>query len=185
MTTQAYQIANIFGLDVNNKQHSIAIIDALNGIDNLDEFVAYCRDGREKIKFASKTEKLDALAYAYKKEQLEKKLPHDKARSYARNLSEKVKNCVQTIEDYHCRFRDIVNADTKARVFERHELVALSKIGTTGTVVMLSRDGDLEDKIYEAFIQAKREEFVKTKRLGAGTDKSVSALIGKTVKGMK
>jgi len=183
MTTQAYQIANIFGLDVNNKQHSIAIVDALNGIDDLDEFVAYCRDGREKIKFASKTEKLDALAYSYKKEQLEKKLPHDKARLFARKLSEKVKECRHVIEDHHCQFWHImVDGD---HYFTKKEIKALDFIGGVAWIVELSRNNDLEDKIYSAYISASREKFVKTKRLGAGTDKSVSALIGKTVKDMK
>jgi len=178
MRQQSYQIANIFGLDVNNKQHSIAIVDALNGIADAGDFVIYCREKRSEIKFASKTEKLDAIAYAYKKEQLEKRLPHDKARLYAKRLSDKVAMCRGVVEERHCKFYEI-RLDGE-NYFADHELRALDSIGTVSWVIELSRLGDLEDEICKAYIAAKRDEFVQTKRIG--TDKKVSSMIA--VKGM-
>lgn len=87
-----YQIrlANIVGLDIANAQHSVAIDEALIGIEDREAFLEYCRDNKEGIEYATKPERLDTLATKYKKMQASAKLPHGLSASFSHTICKKI-----------------------------------------------------------------------------------------------
>jgi len=85
-----YRLANIIGLDTTNAQHTVALEEAMLGIEEVEAFLEYVRDKKEAIEYATKTEKLDTLATMYKKLQANAKLPHETAMNFSKQLTHKV-----------------------------------------------------------------------------------------------
>lgn len=85
-----YRLANIVGLNADNGQHGVAIVEALHGIENTEDFLSYCRIYKEGIQYATKAERLDTLATRYKTIQANAKLPHDIAETFSKTLVRKV-----------------------------------------------------------------------------------------------
>lgn len=145
------RLANVMGLDINNKQHTVAIIDAFYGVVSKEDFIEYCRNNKDGIEYATKTEKLDTLATRYKRE-LEREQLADKLKDgekYSEHLAQKVKQTQNIIEEKSCMFRDIrLNGD---RYFADHELRALASIGSTSAIIELSRLGKLADAVYDLY----------------------------------
>jgi hypothetical protein len=155
---------------VNNKQHTIAIMDALNGIADINDFIAYCRENKEEIKFASKTEKLDTLAHKYKKEQIEKRLPKSKARKYAEKLAKKVKDiCVWLDDNWGANLTKVLRKDNGERYFEDHEIRMINSLGGIPSAVSKCRDYELEDAICDRYLEASRNKMIGGKVSGEST----------------
>jgi len=179
MNETTYRIANIFGLDTNKAQHTVAILDALNGIEKLDEFVVFCRDKKHGIEYASKTEKLDMLSAQFKSLEEDKRLAltYDKAKSYAENLSHKVRECRTFVEEKECNFVVVVVGSEK--YFKDHELKALKEVGSVMLVIEYSRQNKLKSEIEKLYMSK-----IKQKSLGCSGNKDVKALLKNTIKGM-
>jgi len=177
MKEATYRIANIFGLDTNKAQHTVAILDGLNGIENIDEFVTFCRTRKHGIQFASKTEKLDTLSFQFRKieETRRMALTNNKAKTYAETLSDKVKECRNFVDDAGCDFSVVVVEGEK--YFKEHELNALKEIGSVMLVIEYSRQHKLKIEIEKLYISK-----IKQKSLGSKENADVKALLNKTVR---
>jgi len=168
------RVANIFGLDINNAQHTVGISDALQGINNQDAFIEYCREHKSSIEYVSKTEKLDMLAGRYKDVELDARLAESYAKGdkYAVTLAKKVKECMSTVEDNYCKWKHI-KLDCKP-FFEEHELRALDEVGSTAVVIEYARTAKLVDEIAKLYKDKLKQK--ERKALTGGTQKDVLKL---------
>lgn len=176
---QAYRLSNIFGLDANNAQHSIAVLDAINGIDDVEAFIDYCRDHKEGIEYVSKTEKLDILANKYKKLQESSKLPTDTAIGFSKQIARKISEARTVIknsmEEGVDRPISRLSVDGE-KFFSDKEIKALSEIGSVNYIISLSETGDLEEKLIELFVSKFRSK-TKYESLTNG-QKKINGLLG-------
>jgi len=165
-----YRVANIFGLDVDNTQHTVVIGDALQGIGNQDAFIEYCREHKSSIEYVSKTEKLDMLAGRYKDVELNARLAESYAKGdkYAVTLAKKVKESMTTVEDNCCKWKHI-KLDGKP-FFEEHELRALDEVGSTSVVIEYARTAKLVDEIAGLYKNKLKQKERKALAGGAQND---------------
>jgi hypothetical protein len=177
-----YKLANIFGLDADNTQHSIAIVDALNGINNQEEFIAYVREHKSSIEYVSKTEKLDMLAGRYKDIELDLRLKesYKKGDKYAVTLAKKVKECMNAVEENCCKWKHI-KLDGNP-FFEEHELRALDEVGSVMLVIEYERTAKLVDEISKLYKNKLKQK--ERKALAGGTQKDVLKLAKSAIKEM-
>jgi len=151
MTADHLRIANLFGLDINNAQHSLAIVDAMQGISDTAEFIEYCRSRKGGIEYATKTEKLDTLSHKYKQKQIDSQLEqkYQNGDAYSKRIAEKVKACRNFVEEAGCKFSEVWKDGE--RLFEDHEIRALKEVGSPTVVIELSRRHTLAAKISELY----------------------------------
>lgn len=175
------RLANITGLDINNAQHSVAIDEAMYSIEDLEAFLEYCRDFKDSIEYATKTEKLDTLATRYKKLQTNAKLPHDTAEKSSYLLAEKVEKARVFLKNE----LEVGNDKPFSRLkldgynyFTEKELDALSAIGSARYLVELAEQNKLQDELIKLFLS----KYVTAKKYNAltGNQKKVKALMGAT-----
>ena len=177
------RLANIAGLDTKDPQHSVAIKEALFGIEDTEAFLEYCRDHKNLIEYQTKTERLDTLATRYKKIQADAKLPHELANSFSKNLAHKVEQV-----RIFMRNRLEEGKDTPLnkifidgnRFFTDKEVNALSEFGSIFALIDLSENGELEDRLIDLFI-GKFVAKAKYQQLGSG-QKKVLKMIGGVAK---
>lgn len=147
-----FRLANIFGLDLDKQQHSIAIADALQGVEDYDDFISFYRENKEAVQYANRLEKLDTLATRYKREQIERKINKETARNFSERVAQKVTQCRNFVEERGAKFRDVAVAGE--RLFTEQELRALASLGlsTTG-IIEVSRRGDLQEMLEQSFVE--------------------------------
>lgn len=178
--THNYRLANIIGLDTTSAQHNVAIMEALNGIEDIEAFFEYCRDHKEGIQYATKTERLDTLATKYKKLQRAAKVPIDSLKSFSETLTHKMDQARSTIKELNDN--GVKNPFVALRLngeyfFTEKEINALKEIGSPVYVVELSETHELQDKILELAVK-KYEDKSKYKALTAGQEKVMQLLDG-------
>lgn len=177
-----FRLANIVGLDTNNAQHSVALEEAMFGIDDQEAFLDYCRDHKESITTYGKNEKperLDTLATRYKKLQAQALLPHADAELSSRTLTDLfdnvrmwLKNEIEVGRDPDLR-KITLGGD---RYFSDKQADAIDQIGRVAHVIELSERNELTEALTQLYLS----KFVKKSRynaLSAG-QKKVSGLIG-------
>ena len=149
-------LAGIFGLDLTNAQVAVFIAETTKDIEDLNTFIDYCRDHKEGIEFASKTEKLDILAGKYKKLQEQAKLPHATANQFSKNLAHKVSQAntyiKNLIEQGEQRPFSRLQVDGHP-FFGDKEIKALSELGTSNLILELSDTHTLEESIIQLFLR--------------------------------
>jgi hypothetical protein len=164
----AIRLANLFGLDVNNAQHTLAIADALTGVDDPADFIEFCRSRKHGIEFVSKTEKLDLLAAEYKSR------PSRAAKITAGEFSDRLAGKVATVrtiaknawrEGHAAPFSSIMRDGEW--YFSLKELKALAKIGSPPVIFELSERGELADEIRKEFEKAVVAAAIERKDAGA------------------
>lgn len=144
-----YRLANIVGLDTENTQHTVALKEAMHGVEDQEDFLEYCRANKASIKTFGKGEKperLDTLSTQYKKLQEDKLLEskYSRAEEYADVLSEMVKLSRDYVET-KCVDFDMIKMDGKK--FKDHQIRCLRSIGSTIAIIEYSRVGTLKGKI--------------------------------------
>ena len=173
------RLANITGLDISNAQHSVAIDEALIGISDTEAFIEYCRDKKDGIEYATKTEKLDTLATRYKRLQEQSMLPTGQAEESSTALAQKVeaarvylKNEIEVGND---KPFSRLKQDGE-RYFSDKELEALAEIGSSRYLIELSETHELKNALSKLFIS----KYVKVKKYNALSDgqKKMKKLIG-------
>lgn len=179
--TIQYRLATINGLDVNNAQHGVALIEALHGIKDVEAFLEYCRDTKESIQFATKPERLDILATKYKKLQANAELPHELAVSFSSALIEKVEKA----RTYLKNELEVGNSTPFGRLkidgekyFTKKELNALASLGTARYIIELSEQNRLGEELTKLFMS--KFAIKKKYDLLSDNQKKVQALIGAT-----
>jgi len=144
------KLANVMGMDIDNAQHGVGIADALNGIEEPAAFIEYCRDKKNGIEYENRIEKLDTLATMYKKIQENIKLPHDTAKAFSKQLSHKVKQTRNIVEDKNIVF-SMLKVDGE-KFFTEKELKALQGIGSVIYIIESSRQNTLEEQLIDLFL---------------------------------
>jgi hypothetical protein len=181
MTEHVYRIANIFGLDVNRAQHSVAIVDAIRGIEDIEGFIAYCREKKHGIEYASKTEKLDMLSAEYRSREEERKLEsaRSNAERFAATVAGKVKECRNFVEEEGIDFSQVgVNGE---KFFSEKEVRALELLGSPIYIVELSRVSRLEEELVKLYREMAGRKSVERKR---GEPERVLKMAKSAAKGM-
>lgn len=150
-----FRIANALGLDTKNAQHSVAIDEALIGIDNTNAFYEFCVDKKDGITYATKPERLMALSIRYKKLQENAKLPHDTAVAFSGQLAHKVEMVRVMVKNEIEVGRGGVFKAIKTdghTYFSKQELSALKELGSEGYVIELCEQSKLEEEIIRLFL---------------------------------
>lgn len=173
------RIANIIGLDINNAQHSVAIDEAMYGVEDLEAFLEYCRAKKDGIEFSTKPEKLDTLATKYKKLQSDAKLPIGNATLFSKRLADKVDEArifiKNELEKGVLRPFSSLRSNGE-KYFTDKEINALSKVGSAATIIELSELELLEENLSQLFLNSYIKKS-KYEQLSEGS-KKVQALIG-------
>jgi len=152
-----YRLANIIGLDTTNAQHTVALEEAMLGIEEVEAFLEYCRDKKEAIEYATKTEKLDTLATMYKKLQANAKLPHETAMNFSKQLTHKVEQARIHIKNQmelgnEKPFSTTGNPNGEGKFFTVKEIKALSGLGRSSVIVELSEQHKLAESLMQLFL---------------------------------
>ena len=177
-----YRLANIMGLNTDNMQQTVALKESLVGINDVDEFLDFCRDKKDGIEYSTKTEKLDTLSTMYKKLQHQKSLPHDTAKTFTHQIVEKVeavrihiKNKIAEGDDRK-QFTDYMKVDMP---FNAKEISALNGLNKRPThIISMSESNTLEGALYDFFMVA----FARNKNTKVLTDnqKRVHSMVSVT-----
>lgn len=176
------RLANISGLDINNTQHSVAIDEAFIGVEDKEAFLQYCRDYKEGVLYATRTERIDVLATRYKKLQEQATIPMNQLEQFCEILSKKVevarafiKNQIQT--NNNKPFSTLyVNG---IRYFRQEELKALSRLKISAlTMVEMSELGTLREELLNALI---RTYIINKKEALTDEQKKIQQLTQKAV----
>lgn len=173
------RLANIIGLDINNAQHSVAIDEAMYGVDDLEAFLEYCRDKKEGISFATKPERLDTLSTNYKKLQSDAKLPHGIGKESSSLLAKKVEDArvflKNELEVGNDRPFSRLRIDGES-YFTKKELDALASIGSARYLIELSEQNKLQEELLKTFMS----KYVMVKKYNSLSDnqKKVIAISG-------
>jgi hypothetical protein len=147
-------LAGVMGLDLSDVNHAVFIAESTRGINDINDFIQYCRDNKSGIEYATKTEKLDILSTRYLKQQEDIILgaKYLQGEKYARALSAKVKECRNFVEENYIEFKNLSVAGEK--YFKDHELRMLEKIGSKQVVLEYSKTNTLASKIYDEYAKA-------------------------------
>jgi len=170
MQKSLISLANVSGLDINNSQHTVALADAVKGVQDIDEFVDFVRDHKDGIEFTSRPERLDILAQRYRAE----KAKSLTAQTFAQKLDGKVRKVKNKIKNHWAEGKSVGFCDAR-RVdgepfFTVKELRALYEVGNGSTmmVVELCERDRLVEEIEKAIIDKKsRPQIVGHKKVGA------------------
>jgi len=177
------RLANISGLDINNTQHSVAIDEAFIGVEDKEAFLQYCRDYKEGVLYATRTERIDVLATRYKKLQEQATIPMNQLEQFCEILSKKVevarafiKNQIQTNNNnkpFSTLYVDGI------RYFRQEELKALSRLKISAlTVIEMSEMGTLREELLNALI---RTYIINKKEALTDEQKKIQQLTQKAV----
>jgi len=150
-----YRLANIIGLDTTNAQHTVALEEAMFGIEEVEAFLEYVRDKKEAIEYATKTEKLDTLATMYKKLQANAKLPHETAQSFSKQLTKKI-GMIKTIAKNKLEIGDEVDLSKFKgggdSLFSVKEVSAIKELGRMEAILEMHDMHRLEDELMKLFL---------------------------------
>jgi len=152
------RIANLMGLDLNSAQHSVAIDEALIGIEGTEAFYQFLADKKDKITTYGKDEKperLMTLSRMYKKLQEKAKLPHETAMNFSKQLTHKVEQARTFLKNQieQGNERPFSTLQLKEHlVFSVKELNALASLGRSSVIIELSEQHKLEDSLIELFL---------------------------------
>ena len=169
-TTKDIILAGVMGLNLSDVNHAVFVAESTKGIEDMNEFIQFCRDKKESIEYSTKTEKLDTLSTMYKKLQHQKSLPHETAKTFTHQIVEKVeavrihiKNKIAEGDDRK-QFTDYMKVDMP---FNAKEISALNGLNKRPThIISMSESKTLEGALYDFFMVA----FVRNKNTKVLTD---------------
>jgi len=179
-------LAGVVGLDLSDAGNAVFVSECVKGIRDLDMFIEFCRDKKEDILYATKSERLDILANRFKKLEEGDRLSdkYVNADAWTDAIVEKVRQCqiaiikARDIEEMRgtnrdIGFRHIVKSDSKEKLFTQKELAALSAVGSTTAIIDYARDGILKSRLMAAYMAAYNKK-ASYKSLSAGAKKVMS-----------
>ena len=184
MRTDDIILAAVIGLDLTEATNAVLVAEVTKGIDNMQDFIEYCRNNKNSIEYQTKTERLDTLATNYKLIQEEAKLPTEDAKAFARNIAIKVEGVrlfVKNLLDKgeQTPFSKLRKPDGEL-FFSIKELRALALIGPPTLILDYAWKEILEEEIGKRYI----EQYRKKISYNSITDKQkkVAALTAKLIK---
>lgn len=150
------RLANANGLDISNAQHSVAIDEALFGIEDTNAFLEFCVDKKDAITYSTKPERLMTLSTMYKKLQSLAKIPIGTASDFSTVLVAKVENARVFLKNE----LEVGNDKPFSRLivdghkyFKEYEIKALSALGSPRYLIELSEEHRLKEELVKLFIK--------------------------------
>ena len=156
MSMYKLKIANIFGLDAENPQHGVLLIDSLDGIIDKDAFVEYLRAKKDTIQYENRVEKLDRLANRYKKSDMN--IPIE-VRSLLPTETEKTvnkfKESIAFLRDHEEILADDLSLLRVERIpwFTKAEISRLKHIGGLRKCISVYEEGNLYEVLYSVSVK--------------------------------
>jgi len=167
------------GLDANNPQHTVALKEAMSGIENQEAFLDYCRNAKNGIEYETKVEKLDTLATRYKKNQELNALPLDMLKAFSRKLYQKFTDAIYVIRD-HEAFLSSKGLQqlklNKQQLFTLKEIEVLNAVGSLSYLISLYELHRLKEAIYETCVKKSLLKRRAEKQLGNKSDSAKRVL---------
>lgn len=174
--TQVIRLANVMGMDIDNKQHQIALHDSITQVSEPDDFIEYCRNRKDSIDYANRLDKLEALFTRYKK--TIDNIPVLVLEEFSKTTSDKFRVAIQILRDNESYLTDRLEKlkDDGVQYFTNKEIELLNATGSLFRLINLYELGTLYDALYETSV---RKTIAKqnNKELTEG-QKRVKALIG-------
>ena len=122
-------------------------------VKDMSAYRTYLRDNFRKIEFATGFQKFITLTNDFLNIEEDKALAgyYSKAEESAKALAGKVKQTRRTVEDNFCDFSNIkLDGDD---FFTEKEIKALQEIGTTITIIDLSKAHSLAGELYKNYVK--------------------------------
>ena len=146
-------------------------------VKNLVTYREYIRDNLNHVDMEFKTgfQKFIVLTNKYLKMEESVTLPHDTAKAFSKQLSHKVKQTRNIVEEKNIVF-SMLRIDGE-KFFTEKELKALQGIGSIVYIIESSRNGTLEDELVDLFLG----KYIAKSKYTALTDnqKRVKQLVGR------
>jgi len=156
---QCVVLSGVVGLKTSLASHSKFLTACLQGIEDVEGFIEYCRENKEGISYATKTERLDTLTTRFKKIEFERRNAKDleTLRFFSERLAKKVASVRTTLEDLFVKFEagrvEFVSWDmfrdqqTKEQYFTPKEKQTLRALGDMKKIIELSKTNKLQETI--------------------------------------
>lgn len=177
MSMYKLKVANVMGLDANNSQYGLLIMEVLDGVNDADDFIDYLRTRKEGVEYANRIEKLDGLAYQYKRS--DRNLPKEvqgMLPKYCNSIVDKFSQSIQILEDNEEVFEGHLSRlkVSGTQWFMNKEISSLEAIGSLRKCISLYKENSLYEKLYEVSI--KRYLVSKTESLLTDGQKRVKLI---------
>ena len=157
---QCVVLSGVVGLKTSLASHSKFLMACLQGIEDVEGFIEYCRENKESISYAMKTERLDTLATRFKKIEFDRRNAENLGtlKIFSEKLNDKVKFVSDVLEDTIWKveagrlkvivswnmFRD---QQTKKQYFTPKEKQTLRALGNIEKVLELLKTNKLQEAI--------------------------------------
>ena len=175
--TQTIRLANVMGMDIDNSQDQIGILDALTSVSDIDAFIEWMRANRDTVEYSNRREKLTILHNRYKRTTDD--IPSTLLKAFSREIADKFKAAIQILRDNEEIFTERglhgLKGD-KVQYFTNKEIVLLDEVGSLNRLISLYEMNSLYDALYEASV--KKTIAAKTQTVLTDGEKKVKALMG-------
>ena len=151
--TQIIRLANIMGMDIEDKQHQLAIHDSIINVSSIDDFTDYCRNNKDSIDYANRLDKLEYLFSRYKN--TIDNIPTEKLERFCFDLAEKFKIAIQMLRDNEEVFdghMERLKIDS-IQYFMNKEIELMDSIGGLNRLLNLFELGTLYESLYEKSVK--------------------------------
>jgi len=151
--TTSIRLANILGLDFNNQQDQVGILDALSTVSDPELFIEWIRNNRDTVDFINRRERLTILHSKYKN--TKDGIPIGVLEKFCKELSHKFKIAIATLRDNEEYLTDDLgklNADG-VQYFLNKEIELMDSVGTLNRLITLYELGTLYETLYAAAVK--------------------------------
>lgn len=151
--TQIIRLGNVLGIDIDKEQHKIALLDAISGVSNPDDFIEYCRDKKDSIDYANRLDKLETLFTRYKNTIDD--IPTEALQKFCKNLSDKIKVAISVLRDKEeCLSVDLKRLQVDGnQYFTNKEINLLNEVGGLNRIMQLYELNTLYDTLYSSSVK--------------------------------
>jgi len=179
--TQVIRLANVLGMGIDNKQHQIAIHDAITNVKAADDFVEYCRTNKDGIDFSNRLDKLETLYTRYKNTIDD--IPTLVLEKFCKRIAEKFKEAIQVLRDNEEYLSKDLSKFTNhgEQHFTNKEIELLNEAGGLNKLISLHEQHTLYDTLYNESVK----KTIDTRKYEALSDgqKQTKHLIENAIKG--
>jgi len=188
---QMHRLANVAGLDAHNRQHTVALTDAVRRVaemadpraqitvsDMAERLIRYAREQIGGIEYATKPERLDILVTRFLRDEAIQRNAHkfEAGERFIDELVHMVGDVRTTIRNERAAGRDVGFRHIRREgepMFSIKQLRALASVGSTDGILELSETGKLRDALLSSLTRAILKP-PATKALPAGQQRVMS-----------
>ena len=159
-------MANVLGMDIDNSQDQIGILDALNSVSSPDDFIEWMRQHRDTVDYSNRREKLTILHTKYKNTIDD--IPISLLQAFSKEIADKFKTAIQILRDNE-EYLSIDLSKLKAdevQYFTNKEIELMESVGGLNRLINLFELNSLYDALYSASVK----KTIEAKKYNALTD---------------